>query len=91
MVLEELQRRLFGAKLYDTNLYNSKGQRIQRLFIRYGINNHNFKTNAWFEVVNDRLTVFVKVESRNGYKGQGFQSDLARPAAGSTLIITGVG
>src|SRR4051812_47502826 len=78
MVLEDLQRRLFGARLYDTNLYNSKGQRIQRLFIRYGINNHNYKTSAWFEVVNDRLTVFVKVESRNSYKGQGFQSDLAK-------------
>ncbi|MVT07717.1 SNF2-related protein [Chitinophaga tropicalis] len=78
MVLEVLQKRLFGARLYNTDLYNSKGQRIQRLYIRYGINNHQYKTNAWFEVVNDRLTVFVQVECKNGYKSQGIQTGLAK-------------
>lgn len=78
MVLEDLQKRLIGTRLYETELYNSKGQRIRRLYIRYGINNHQYKTQSWFEVVNDRLTVFVKVESRNGYKNQGHGTLLAK-------------
>lgn len=70
MILAELQKRLTGARLHDTELYNSKGQRIQRLYINYGVRNHYLRTTAWLEVVNDRLTVIVKVEGRNGYKSQ---------------------
>jgi SNF2 family DNA or RNA helicase len=78
MILEKLQNRLIGSKISDTNLFNGKGQRIQRLYIKYGISNHLFKTFAWFEVVNDRLAVFVKVENRNGKKSQGYESSIAK-------------
>lgn len=70
MVLENLQRRLIGAKLEETDLYNSKGGRISRLYINYGVRNKKYWTKAWFEVVNDRLTVFVNVWSKK--KDQGY-------------------
>jgi len=70
MVLEELQKRLFQATLEETDLYNSKGHRISRLYINYGQRNRKYWTKAWFEVVNDRLTVFVNIECKK--KDQGY-------------------
>lgn len=70
MVLEELQKRLFNATLEETDLYNSKGHRISRLYINYGVRNRKYWTKAWFEVVNDRLTVFVNVAAKK--KDQGY-------------------
>ncbi len=77
MILEELQRRLTGARLYETDLYNSRFQRIQRLYIKYGVNSHAIKTESWFEIVNDRLTVFVNVRNRRKRNGSGLFSTIA--------------
>jgi hypothetical protein len=54
--LKTFQSRLKYSRLYKTD-------KIERLYIRYGQDNREIKTFAWFEVVNDRLSVFVKVEN----------------------------
>lgn len=56
--LKTLQARIKGSRLYK-----GKKRRIERLYIRYGKQGRGIKTSAWFEVVNDRLQVFVKVEN----------------------------
>jgi SNF2 family DNA or RNA helicase len=53
--LSTLKERIKYSRLYKTD-------RIERLYISYGQSNHEIKTSAWFEIVNDRLSVFVKVE-----------------------------
>lgn len=78
MILQELRKRLIWSEIRDTRLFNSVGERIQRLYIRYGVHSRHLKTKAWFEVVNDRLSVFVRVESHNGYKSQGYEIALAK-------------
>lgn len=56
--LETLQARIKYSRLF-------KGEKngVQRLYIPYGKNGKGIKTSAWFEVVNDRLQVFVRVEN----------------------------
>ncbi|KAA6348487.1 hypothetical protein EZS27_004087 [termite gut metagenome] len=55
--LEEIQSRIKHSRLYET-------EHKKRLYIRYGLNNRDIKTSAWLESVNDKITVFVKVENR---------------------------
>src|SRR5690348_10788184 len=69
MILFDLQKRLFNANLEETDLYTDKGNRIWRLYINYGQRNRRFLTKAWFEVVNDRLTVFVNIHSKKSDQG----------------------
>ncbi|MDR0836295.1 MAG: DEAD/DEAH box helicase [Tannerella sp.] len=54
--LLKLQQRIKHSKLYKTG-------RIERLYMIYGRQTRDIKTSVWFEVVNDRLTVFVRVEN----------------------------
>lgn len=56
--LEKLQARIKGSRLYVGNR-----QAVARLYIPYGKNNREIKTSAWFEIVNDKLQAFVKVEN----------------------------
>jgi SNF2 family DNA or RNA helicase len=56
MQLEQLQARIKYSRLY-------KNEKIERLYFRFGQDSRDIKTTAWFEVVNDRLTVFVRVEN----------------------------
>lgn len=56
--LEKLQKRIKGAKMYHAKRANR-----YRLYIPFGKRGRGIKTSAWFEVVNDRLTPFVKVEN----------------------------
>ncbi|MBN1989410.1 MAG: DEAD/DEAH box helicase [Bacteroidales bacterium] len=56
--LKTLQARIKGARLY---VGEKKG--VERLYIPYGKNGSGIKTSAWFEVVNDRLQVFCRVEN----------------------------
>lgn len=56
--LKLLQTRIKGARLYKLERANK-----ERLYIPYGKNGGGVKTSAWFEVVNDRLTPFVRVEN----------------------------
>jgi SNF2 family DNA or RNA helicase len=54
-VLQRLQARIKYSRLYKT-------ERVERLYIPYGVCSLNVKTSAWLEVVNDQLQVFVRVE-----------------------------
>lgn len=54
--LELLQSRIRYSRLYKT-------KRVERLYVLHGTNNRNIKTSAWFEIVNDRLKVFCRVEN----------------------------
>lgn len=56
--LKLLESRIKGAKLYKLQRANK-----ERLYIPYGRYSKNLKIAAWFEVVNDRLTPFVRVEN----------------------------
>jgi hypothetical protein len=47
------------ARIKYSRLYRSAG--VERLYIHYGLNEKNVRTLAWFEVVNDRLRVVVRV------------------------------
>ncbi len=51
------------ARIKYSRLYKGKKNGIERLYIPYGRNGRGIKTSAWFEVVNDRLQVFVRVEN----------------------------
>ncbi|GHT13443.1 hypothetical protein FACS189426_18350 [Bacteroidia bacterium] len=66
--LSKLQARIKYSRLYRTH-------NIERLYIRYGRNNHEMMTAAWLEVVNDRLSVFVSV--RNIRKSEIYDDNLA--------------
>jgi SNF2 family DNA or RNA helicase len=54
--LSQLQQRIKYSRLY-------KNQKVERLYFPYGENRNGITTSAWFELVNDHLTVFVKVEN----------------------------
>ncbi|MDR1594634.1 MAG: DEAD/DEAH box helicase [Prevotellaceae bacterium] len=54
--LENLQARIKYSRLYKT-------EKVERLYFKFGQNNIDITTSAWFEVVNDNLTVFVRVEN----------------------------
>ncbi|MFW5944943.1 MAG: SNF2-related protein [Bacteroidota bacterium] len=56
--LETLQNRIKGSRLYEIPKANK-----QRLYIPYGRRSKNIRTKAWFEIVNDQLKPFVKVEN----------------------------
>lgn len=56
-MLESLQKRIKGSRLILGR------DNRERLFFSYGKNNKIFRTCCWFEVVNDRLKVFAKVEN----------------------------
>ena len=68
MVLKTLQSRIKYSNLYTSGS-------VERLYIRYGINNRDIQTTAWFEVVNDKLKVFVRV--RNARRGEYNDIELA--------------
>jgi hypothetical protein len=53
-ILEQLNARIKYSRLYSTGS-------VDRLYIHYGLNDKQVRTTAWFEVVNDRLRVFVRV------------------------------
>ncbi|MDP2060664.1 MAG: SNF2-related protein, partial [Flavobacteriaceae bacterium] len=46
-----------------SRLFKGEKNNIERLYIPYGKNGKEIKTSAWFEVVNDRLQVFCRVEN----------------------------
>ncbi|MDR2130859.1 MAG: DEAD/DEAH box helicase [Odoribacteraceae bacterium] len=54
MILEALH-----ARIKYSRLYRSEG--VTRLYIHFGANDKNIHTLAWFEVINDRLRVSVRV------------------------------
>ncbi len=54
--LDVLQSRIKHSRLYKSN-------KVKRLYFRYGLNNRDFKTSAWFEVINDRIQICVRVEN----------------------------
>lgn len=58
MSLDTLQVRIKNARLYI-----APQKRIRRLYIPYGQNRRGVKTSVWFEIVNDRLQVFCRVEN----------------------------
>jgi hypothetical protein len=64
------------ARIKHSRLYTGKNKGIRRLYIRYGKQGRGIKTSAWFEVVNDRLQVFVKVE--NDHHPNYYDDQLAR-------------
>jgi hypothetical protein len=51
------------ARIKYSRLFKGKKNNVERLYIPYGRNDSGIKTSAWFEVVNDRLQVFVRVEN----------------------------
>lgn len=51
------------ARIKSSRLFKGKKNGVQRLYIPYGRNGGGVKTSAWFEVVNDKLQVFVRVEN----------------------------
>lgn len=51
------------ARVKYSRLFKGKKNGTERLYIPYGKNGRGIKTSAWFEVVNDRLQVFCKVEN----------------------------
>lgn len=55
-ILELIQSRVKYSRLYQY-------KKIKRLYIPYGQNSRGIKTSAWFEIVNDKLKVFVNVEN----------------------------
>jgi hypothetical protein len=56
--LETIQSRIKYSRLFT-----GEKNGIRRLYIPYGKNGKGIKTAAWFEVVNDRLQVFCRVEN----------------------------
>lgn len=58
MVLEQLQKRIKGSRMYY-----GKRRGLRRLYFRYGRQGKGIKTSTWFEVINDRLEIRVKVEN----------------------------
>ncbi|MDR2064848.1 MAG: DEAD/DEAH box helicase [Prevotellaceae bacterium] len=54
--LDKLQARIKYSRLFKTD-------KVERLYFKFGQNNRDITTVAWFEVVNDRLTVFVRIEN----------------------------
>lgn len=55
--LKLLQSRIKNSRIFKPKKGN------ERLYFRYGRNSRGVKTSAWFEVVNDRIEPFVKVEN----------------------------
>lgn len=53
-----MQTRIKGSRLYKLEKANR-----ERLYIPIGKSNRDMKTTAYFEIVNDRLVPFVKVEN----------------------------
>lgn len=58
MNLEQLAKRIKGARMFY-----GKSRGIRRLYFRYGRRSRGVKTSAWFEVINDRLELKVRVEN----------------------------
>lgn len=60
MNLEALQKRLKGSHIY-------KGERsgVERLYFRFGKQTAKMRTDCWFEIVNDRITPFVRIKCDN--------------------------
>jgi SNF2 family DNA or RNA helicase len=56
--LKLLESRIKGARLYKLQQANK-----ERLYIPYGRHRRNIKITVWFEVVNDHLKPFVRVEN----------------------------
>lgn len=56
--LQYLEHRIKGSRLYKLERANK-----ERLYIPYGKKTKTIKTRAWFEIVNDKLIPFVKVEN----------------------------
>jgi SNF2 family DNA or RNA helicase len=58
MELDQLAKRIKGARMFT-----GKNRGIRRLYFRYGRNGRGIKTSTWFEVINDRLELRVRVEN----------------------------
>ena len=58
LTLKKLQ-----ARIKYSRLYYGKDLGVERLYFRYGKNGNGIKTSAWFEVVNDKIKAFCKVEN----------------------------
>jgi SNF2 family DNA or RNA helicase len=79
MNLDQLAKRIKGGRMF---VGQKRG--IRRLYFRYGMNGRGIKTSTWFEVINDRLELKVRVENDrhpNYYdteKEQRYHSELMR-------------
>lgn len=58
-ILETLQARIKGSRLYNNG-------KIERLYIPFIRDKRGLKSSIWFEVVNDRLNPFVRIEQMFG-------------------------
>jgi SNF2 family DNA or RNA helicase len=65
--LKKLKARIKYSRLY-------KNANIERLYVKFGQNTRDVKTSAWFEIVNDKLIVCVRVEN---YRSQNLYDDIA--------------
>ena len=63
MNLSNLQKRIKGSRLYY-----AKNSGVERLYFPYKRNATQTKFNIWFEIVNDRITPFVKVYCPNQHE-----------------------
>lgn len=51
------------SRVKYSRMFTGEKNGVKRLYIPYGKNGSGIKTSAWFEVVNDHLQVFCKVEN----------------------------
>ncbi len=58
MQLTALQKRIKGSKIYKC-----KDQKTERLYFRFKPNSRELRISTWFEVVNDCIEPFVRVEN----------------------------